>query len=110
MHVLKSLTASWDKPTVASIVSFVILLAAYCAFEAAGLVMHDNAWTAPLVIAVFVLLLAALMVRPHLANRFEDGFSKAKPFVLVGLVFWRSTSLKSPTTPPCSISEPTMPS
>lgn len=87
MHVLKSLTASWDKPTVASIVSFVILLAAYCAFEAAGLVMHDNAWTAPLVIAVFVLLLAALVVRPRLANRFENGFSKAKPFVLVGLVF-----------------------
>lgn len=86
MHVLESLTASWDKPTVASIVSFALLLAAYCILEASGLVVHDSAWTTPFVVAVFVLLIAALAARPRLSSRFENGFARAKPFVLGGLV------------------------
>lgn len=86
MRVIKSLTAAWDKQTIASIASFVVLLAAYCIFDAAGFVVHESAWTSPCIIAVFVMLVAALAARPYLMKRFERFCVRAKPFVLAALV------------------------
>ncbi|WP_180326713.1 LTA synthase family protein [Raoultibacter phocaeensis] len=86
MNRLKPLMAAWDRPTVASIVAFAVLLAAYLALDAAGFVAHDSAWTTPAVALTLACALCALAARPYLLKRFEPLARRAKPFVLVALV------------------------
>ena len=99
MECIKSLTAPWDKATKASIVSFFVLLAAYCAFDAAGFVIHESSWTTPSVIAVFVALIAALALRPRVLGRYERIVVRAKPFVLGALVLLAFYLFEKPYNP-----------
>ncbi|WP_102374539.1 LTA synthase family protein [Raoultibacter massiliensis] len=99
MECIKSLTAPWDKATKASVVSFFVLLAAYCAFDAAGFVIHESSWTTPSVIAVFVALIAALALRPRVLGRYERIVVRAKPFVLGALVLLAFYLFEKPYNP-----------
>lgn len=99
MKSFKSLFASWDAPTVASMVAFFVMLAAYCVADAAGLVVHDGIGATPIVVAAFVIALAALAVRPYLAARFETPLRRAKPVMLAMLVLLAFYLLERPYNP-----------
>ena len=99
MKHLKPLVAAWDKQTIASIVSFSVLLVAYCIFDSAGFVAHDSAWATPAVVATFALSLCALAARPYLLERHEAIAARAKPFVLAFLVLLAFYLFEKPYNP-----------
>ena len=99
MNRLKSLPATWDKPTVASMVSMFVLFALYCAFAAFGFTAHESMWTVPAVAVVFALALAALAIRPTVLKRYDHAARRAKPFVLATLVLLAFYLFERPYNP-----------